>query len=72
MLNKYCYSILLEEKYHLKRYKAFDIKVEELAERYKDKIVLMRIDGHLTTALYGQIFDIWNTSNEWVDLYWLI
>lgn len=43
-----------------------------VANRFCDNIVIMRVDGHLTVAMYSQILDIWDCSDELVDVYWLI
>lgn len=46
--------------------------VGEIAQKYSDSKVIIRISGHLSTALYGTILDIWNCSNKEVDCYWLV
>ena len=67
----YAKSKLLEEL----GFECFDGRgytVKEIAEDFYDKKLLLRLDGHLTCAMYGDIYDIWNTSYELVDIFWII
>ena len=71
MLVKQCYTNMLDDL-GFERYRGNGYTVKEIAEMYfKDKLVI-RIDGHLTCALYGDIYDIWNPSSEIVDEFWII
>ena len=68
-----CYSSLLENVFGFKRYTPrANVTVANVANRFCDNIVIMRVDGHLTVAMYSQILDIWDCSDELVDVYWLI
>lgn len=67
-----CYRHLLEDIYGLKRQYANGETVREIAQRYDDSIVLMRIDGHLTMAEYGVVLDIWDCTDEIVDMFWIV
>lgn len=71
MLNKCCYNILLEDKYKLKRYKARSTKVKDLLQKFPDKTLIIRIDEHLTCAINGVVYDIWNPLEEYVDMFWI-
>lgn len=44
----------------------------ELSERYRDKRLIIRINGHLTCSLYGTIVDIWDCTNKTVDVFWIV
>lgn len=46
--------------------------VEQVSEKYSDKIVLIRIPGHLTCSRYGTVFDIWDCTDEVVDRAWIV
>ena len=68
-----CYHRLLEGVYGLKpMYADFRESVEDIAERYPDSKVIIRVEGHLTCAAYGDVLDIWDCSDELVDCYWLV
>lgn len=49
-----------------------DETVGELAERYRDKRLIIRINGHLTCSLYGTIVDIWDCTNKTADVFWIV
>lgn len=71
LLVKECYGNMLDDL-GFKKYYGMGRTVKEVAEDfYRDKL-LIRIDGHLTCSLYGDIYDIWNTSSEIVDVFWVI
>lgn len=71
MLVKNCYGNMLDEL-GFKKINGKNRTVKEVAEEYFNKKLLIRIEGHLTTSLYGDIIDTWNTSNEIVDCFWVI
>lgn len=71
LLVKECYSNMLDS-FDFPRYKGNGRTVEEVAKDfYKDK-VLIRIDGHLTCSIFGDIYDTWDCSDEIVDCFWVI
>lgn len=45
--------------------------VGDVARRYRNNVLLIRIDGHLTCSLYGTIIDIWDCSVKKVDCFWI-
>lgn len=56
-----------------KRYTCYDNEtVEDIARRYPDDKVIIRIDAHLTSSIKGTIFDIWDCSQKEVDCYWIV
>ena len=68
-----CYHHLLEEGFGLPVKRCdFRRTVAEIAERHEDRKVIIRVRGHLTCAIFGEILDIWDCSDEMVDCYWLI
>lgn len=46
--------------------------VEQIANDYYDEKIIIRINGHLTCALYGKIYDIFDCRKEKVDCFWEI
>ena len=46
--------------------------VMDIAEKYKNNKVIIRIDGHLSSSLYGVVNDIWDCTQEEVDVYWIV
>lgn len=71
LLVKDCYAELLHNL-GFKCYNGIGYTVKEIAEDFSDKKLLIRIDSHLTCSLYGDVYDIWNTSYEPVDVFWII
>lgn len=67
-----CYSYLLERVFKLKVYDAEKRTVREIVEEHPDNILLIRIEGHLTCAISGVVFDTWNCTNEIADRYWIV
>lgn len=66
-----CYMRLLDDLgYEMKETR--NIKVGELAESFKDNILIIRIDGHLTCSIYGVVYDIWDCTTKEVTNYWII
>ena len=72
-LNCNCYGRLLTEVFGFPlRYCENAETVEEIARKYPNNTLLIRIDGHLSTSLSGIIFDTWNCSNKVVDKFWIV
>ena len=68
-----CYHNLLEDILGYKRYTCYDNEtVEDIARRYPNDKVIIRIDAHLTSSIKGTIFDIWDCSQKEVDCYWIV
>lgn len=66
-----CYSSLFREL-RLKELPVQGKSVGDTADSFPENILLIRIQGHLTCARYGCIFDIWDCRNEIVDRAWLV
>lgn len=67
-----CYYHLLEKVFGLVTKNANKKTVKEIAEDYKNNIIIIRIDGHLTMAEYGVIYDIWDCRDEVADVFWIV
>lgn len=66
-----CYEQLLEHLGYVKR-PANGLKTGEIAYLYNHKILLIRMEGHLTCSIDGCVYDIWNCTNEIADCYWIV
>lgn len=68
-----CYNHLLGDIlcYHKVPCK-FQYTVKEVAEKYPNNKLIIRVDAHLTSAINGTILDIWDCSNELVDCFWIV
>lgn len=64
-----CYEKMLEDLGFQKEL-AHNERVKDIAN--KASVVLIRITGHLTCAIDGVIFDIWDCSDKQADCYWVI
>ena len=68
-----CYHKLLENVLCYDRVDCdFKKTVEQIAEELPRNKVIIRVNAHLTTAIYGNILDIWDCSDELVDCYWIV
>lgn len=70
-LNVECYSKMLDDI----GYESKDgngKSVEDIAEEHKDKTLLLRLDGHLTCSVNGDVYDLWDTSRKQVEKYWIV
>ena len=67
-----CYQHLLDNVFNYERLYCKNKTVGEIAELYDDCILLIRIEGHLTCVVYGTIRDLWDCSNSYADIVWLV
>jgi hypothetical protein len=67
-----CYEKLLDIDLELPHYYGNNRTVKEIADKFCNEILLLRIEGHLTTSVKGTIYDIWDCSNEIVTDFWVI
>ena len=68
-----CYNYLLTDTLCYRRINCnFKRTASEIAEHYPRNKLIIRVDAHLTTSIYGVILDIWDCSDELVDCYWII
>ncbi|MCM1556284.1 MAG: hypothetical protein NC087_01985 [Anaeroplasma bactoclasticum] len=66
-----CYEKLLETMNYVKL-NANNLKVGEIAWLYPNKVLLIRIEGHLTCSIDGCVYDIWDCTDKEADCYWII
>lgn len=67
-----CYHHLLEKVFGLTQRVANGKTVEQLALEFEDHVLLMRLDGHLTVAEFGTVYDLWDCRDEKVDVFWVV
>lgn len=68
-----CYSYLLEDILCYTRQDCrFKKTVHDLASEYPRNRLIIRVEQHLTTSVYGNILDIWDCSDELVDCFWIV
>ena len=71
-LNKLCYEKLLDYDLNLPHYIGDDSTASEIANDFPNDILLLRMEGHLSCAMYGDIYDIWDCSDEIITDFWVI
>lgn len=67
-----CYHHLLDDVFEYDRLPCDGYTVGEIADMYDDCVLLVRIEGHLTCIEYGIIKDLWDCSNSYADIVWLV
>lgn len=67
-----CYAHLLEKVFGFTQRFANGKTVKQIAKEHPNNKVIIRIRGHLTCSVYGEIWDIWDCSNEEADVYWVV
>lgn len=67
-----CYEKLLDHDFNLPHFKSKNKTVQEIANDFINNILIIRIDGHLTCAMYGNIYDIWNCSDKIATDFWIV
>lgn len=66
-----CYKFLLDNVYDLKRIEEVKgMAIEVFAKTFKNGVYLVRISGHLTCIIDGVCYDIWDCTNEEIDIVW--
>ena len=71
-LNVRCYEKLLDYDLNLPHYIGDDSTASEIANDFPNDILLLRMEGHLSCAMYGDIYDIWDCSDEIITDFWVI
>lgn len=71
-LNKECYEKILDIDFNLPHFVSRNKTVQDIADGFPYDVVIARIDGHLTTCVRGEIWDIWDCSNELVTDFWIV
>lgn len=68
-----CYKHLLDYVYNLERIEAVQgMTIEEFLDEFDIGIFIIRVDGHLTCAIDGNIIDTWDCTNKIVDIVWFV
>ena len=68
-----CYKHLLDYVYNFERIEAVQgMTIEEFLEHFDTGIFIIRVDGHLTCAIDGNIIDTWDCTNKIVDIVWFV
>ena len=67
-----CYEKLLDYDFNFPHYTSKDKTAKEVALDFKNDIVILRMDGHLSVSLYGIIHDIWDCSEEIITDFWVV
>ena len=69
---KSCYRHLLENDFGLKSHYGRGKTVAEIAHRYPHNNVIMRVYAHLTSSVCGNVYDLFDCTEEIVDEYWVV
>ena len=69
---KSCYRYLLENNFGLKSHYGRGKTVAEIAHRYPHNNVIMRVYAHLTSSVCGNVYDLFDCTEEIVDEYWVV
>lgn len=67
-----CYQNLLEKVLCYRGHDCFGETVADIAKRYKNRKVIIRIEQHLTCSMYGVIEDLWDCSEKRATKYWIV
>lgn len=68
-----CYKHLLDDYYKLPRMKiSKPITIKEFLKAHRKGTYLIRVDGHLTCAINGKIYDLWDCTYEIIDIVWKV
>ena len=67
-----CYEKLLDYDFNLPHYKSNGETAATIAEDFPDDILLLRMDGHLSCSMFGDIVDIWDCSDEIITDFWIV
>lgn len=60
-----CYEFLIESVYKFPQVKfEYGITVDEFARQHPNGIYLLRMNGHITTLIDGELWDLWNASEK--------
>lgn len=67
-----CYEKLLDNDFKLPHFIGNGLTVDEIAKRSPNNTLLIRMDGHITCAINGVIFDLFDCSNDIVTDFWVV
>lgn len=73
MLCECCYKYLLDEIYNLIRIEEFKgMTINEFINLHPRGKYIVRVPQHLTYIENGYVLDIWDCTNEIVDVVWVV
>lgn len=68
-----CYQFLLTDYFKYDVYYNYKgMKIKDFIKQHNKGKYLIRIKSHLTCAINGVIYDIWDCNNEIADIVWKI
>lgn len=67
-----CYENLLDEEFGLEHYNGNGKTAKEISEDFCNDILIMRMNGHLTCSIYGDIYDLWDCSRKEITDFWIV
>jgi hypothetical protein len=67
-----CYSKLLDYIFQYDRVPCKGYTVGEIVQKYDNSTLLIRMNGHLTCAIDGILYDLWDSSEELADIVWVV
>lgn len=67
-----CYHHLLEKVFGFIPKVANGKTVGQIAQEFSNNTLIIRIQGHLTMAKDGSIYDIWDCRDEPADVFWVV
>ena len=68
-----CYKYLLDYVYGLERIEEFQgFLIKDFLSLNKTGTYIIRVNGHLTCAIDGICYDIWDCTGETVDIIWKV
>lgn len=68
-----CYEHLLSGEFKYKKYRCKNNEtVSDIVKDFPNDILIIRIDGHLTSSINGKLYDTWDCYDRAVDCFWII
>lgn len=71
-LNVKCYEKLLDYDFNLPHYYGNGRTAEEVSNDFSNDIIILRMEGHLSVSIYGEIYDIWDCSDKIITDFWIV
>ena len=66
-----CYKHLLDYVYGLERIEEVQgMTIEQFATYFPKGTYIIRVNGHCTSVIDGICYDIWDCTNEFIDIVW--
>lgn len=68
-----CYRYLLDNVYDLQRIEdCKGMTIKEFIKHFPKGVYIIRVEGHATCVIDGICYDIWDCTNEIVDIVWKV